>query len=141
MTAMTKRRGRIFRKYGAIVELLVGGALVTSGVVQTYFAYQESKDKLGEVQQAKAVTAAVRIEQWLGEVERNIKGSIPKPWLGTDQVCPDQDRRLQYIGLQGRQDQITEVGYIDGQGREQRRRSRRWRTRSCARASSLRGSC
>jgi len=63
-------RGGFFLKYVVLFAILVSGALVTSGLVDIYFSYQENKAALVRVQLEKAVTAAARIEQFVREVER-----------------------------------------------------------------------
>jgi hypothetical protein len=54
-------RGGLFLKYVVLFVILVSGALVTSGLVEIYFSYQENKAALVRVQREKAVTAATRI--------------------------------------------------------------------------------
>jgi hypothetical protein len=135
MTAMIERRGRIFRKYALIVVLVVAGALITSGATQTYFAYQENKEQLGGVQREKAVTAAIYIQQFVQGTLQSIEGAVPPPWLGAASpatTCPDPDRRQEYLALLRRVSAITEVGYIDGQGKEQIRLSRLARDVNCS---------
>ncbi len=56
-------RRPLFRKYAAPIMALVGGALLVSGAFSAYFAYQESKLALAELQREKAYAAATRIEQ------------------------------------------------------------------------------
>jgi len=65
------RRG-LFLKYSVPLLFLVGGALVISGLVQIYFSYQENKAALARIQREKAVIAAVRIEQFVREVEHQL---------------------------------------------------------------------
>ncbi len=45
-----RRRGRLARKYFAIMVALVTGALLVSGAVQIYYAYNESKAALVALQ-------------------------------------------------------------------------------------------
>ena len=65
------RRG-LFLKYSVPLLFLVSGALVISGLVQIYFSYQENKAALARIQREKAVIAAVRIEQFVREVEHQL---------------------------------------------------------------------
>jgi len=58
-------RGGLFLKYVILFVIFVNGALVTCGLVEIYFSYQENKAALVRVQREKAVTAAARIEQFV----------------------------------------------------------------------------
>ena len=40
------RRGRLVRHYFLISVILIGSGLITSGVVEIYFRYQESRENL-----------------------------------------------------------------------------------------------
>ncbi len=65
-----RRRGRLGRKHALFVVALVGVALVASGLVPSYVAYQDSKTALGRIQWEKAATAAARIAAFVNETER-----------------------------------------------------------------------
>ncbi len=65
-------RGSLFRKYAVLFVASVSGALLVSGLFETYFSYQENKEALVALQQEKALGAATRIEQFVKEVERQI---------------------------------------------------------------------
>ena len=69
-------RQPLFRKYVAVFVILVSGALITSGLVEMYFSYQENQSALLTIQREKAAGAATRIEQFLQEIERQIGGAI-----------------------------------------------------------------
>ena len=58
MASVPKHQGRLFRKYVVFFAVLVSGALLTSGLVQLYFSYQENQTTVVSVQRAKAVAAA-----------------------------------------------------------------------------------
>ena len=59
------RRGRLFWKYVIVIVVLVGGALLASGLVEIYFSYQENKAALVALQREKALGAASRIEVFI----------------------------------------------------------------------------
>ena len=65
-------RGRLFRKYVALLVALVAGALIISGGLSTYFSYQREKTALGQIQQEKAVAAAAVIRQFIEEIQTQI---------------------------------------------------------------------
>ena len=62
---MAGRRAGLFQKYFAFIVLLVSGGLVASGAIGLYFSYQETRNSLVSLQREKALTASVRIEQFL----------------------------------------------------------------------------
>src|SRR5215217_8154542 len=122
MTSMPARQGQLFRKYVLICVTLVGGALLTSGLIELLFSYQENRAALAQIQREKADNAASKIEQFLIDVERQVNAIAQTPLLpGTNVV---EERRTEYVRLLRRAPAITEVGYLDGQGREQLRVSR-----------------
>jgi signal transduction histidine kinase/HAMP domain-containing protein len=115
-------RGRLFRKYVALFTLLVSGALLASGVVEIYFSYQENKAALLSLQREKALAAAAKIEQFIEEIERQM-GWTTQPLLGPAATQMDQ-RRVDYLRLLRQAPAITELSYLDAEGREQLRISR-----------------
>ena len=62
MASLRKPRGHLFRKYVLLFVTLVSGALLTSGLIEIYFSYQENKTALVSVQREKALAAASKIE-------------------------------------------------------------------------------
>ncbi len=115
-------RGRLFRKYVVVFIVLVSGALITSGLVQIYFSFQENKAALLGVQREKAEAAAAKIEQFVREVERQMGWLTQSPW-GARAVSLDQ-RRLDSLRLLRQVPSITEVSHLDPSGTEQLRVSR-----------------
>ena len=72
MTA-TPFQGRLFRKYVVVLLLLVGGVLMASSLVELYFSYRQTQRAIVRVERANAVAAASRIEQFLTEVEEQVR--------------------------------------------------------------------
>jgi len=70
-----RRRGRLVRDYFFISVLLIGGGLITSGLVEIYFRYLESREQLGSVQKEVATGAAVKIERFVQEIHNTLKGA------------------------------------------------------------------
>ncbi len=68
-------KGRLSRKYVVALVALVGGVLVASGIVELYLSYQETRRAVVSMQREKAVRAAERIEQFVGEIERHVRGT------------------------------------------------------------------
>jgi len=65
--------GRLFRKYVVVLLLLVGGVLIASSLVELYFSYRETQRVIVRVERAKAVAAATGIEQFLTEIEQQVR--------------------------------------------------------------------
>ncbi len=115
-------RGRLFWKYSVLFVILVSGALVTSGLVEIYFSYQENKTALVSVQREKAAAAASRIEQFLREIENQI-GWTTHASFAPQGAALDQ-RRFDYLRLLRQAPSITEISNLDPSGKEQLRVSR-----------------
>src|SRR5262245_22004060 len=118
--ATSGRRGRLFRKYAALLVSLVGGALLFNGAIEMYYAYVESARALVAVQEEKAHSAAAAIEQFVKEIEGQVgwaTGFLPAGH-GLE------GRQLDFLRLLRQAPAITEVSYIDADGREQIKVSR-----------------
>src|SRR3990172_3483744 len=114
--ALSKPRGRLFRKYVVLFVSLVSGALVTSGLVEIYFSYQENKTALGRIQREKAQAAASKIEQFIKEIERQIGWTTQAQW-GARSMALDQ-RRFDYLRLLKQSPAVTEISQLDTAGKE-----------------------
>ena len=117
-----KSRGHLFRKYVVLFVTLVSGALVTSGLIEIYFSYQENKTALVSIQREKAFSAASKIEQFIREIERQIGWTTQAVW-GARGVALDQ-RRFDSLRLLRQVPAITEISHLDASGKEQLRVSR-----------------
>ncbi len=120
--ALSKPRGRLFLKYVVLFVILVSGALVTSGLVEIYFSYQENKAALARIQREKAQAAASRIEQFIKEIERQVGWTTQAQW-GARSTALDQ-RRFDYLRLLRQSPAVTEISQLDPTGKEQLRVSR-----------------
>ena len=114
---MSGRRAGLFQKYFAFIVLLVSAGLVASGAIGLYFSYQETRNSLVSLQREKALTAAVRIEQFLRDIESQL-GWTTLPMVGPAQD-PMESRRLDFLKVLRQVPAVTEVTHLDGQGREQ----------------------
>ena len=120
--AMTRPRGRLFRKYVIIIAGHVSIALLTSSSVEVFFSYRENLDALVAVQREKALGAAARIEAFIKEIEHQI-GWTTQPLLVAPGAALEQ-RRFDSLRLLRQVPAITEISHLDGRGREQLRVSR-----------------
>src|SRR5712671_1955088 len=113
-------RRRLFRKYALLFIALVGIALLINSGFDFWFSYQENKDALLRVQPEKAQAAATRIEEAIGEYERQIGWTTHAQWA----AGPLDQRRQDYFRLQRQVPAITELSQLDAQGLEQLKVSR-----------------
>jgi signal transduction histidine kinase len=70
-----RRGGRLLRHYFAISVLLIAGGLITSGLLEIYFRYHESREHLSLLQREVATVAAVKIERFIRDVETAMKAA------------------------------------------------------------------
>jgi signal transduction histidine kinase len=107
--------GRLFRKYLLLMLTLVSVTLLASGAIGLYFSYQETRAALADLQHEKAVGAAARIEQYVGEVTRQLSLAA-LPQLDADD---HELRRIELIKLLRQQQEVTDAAWLDAAGREQ----------------------
>jgi len=116
------RPRRLFGKYVLVVGGLVSAALLASGALGIYFSYEENKTTLARLQREKAAAAAVRIEQFVAEIERQIGWATDPPLAAGD--AAQEQRRTDFFRLMRHVPAVTELSYVDATGREQVRVSR-----------------
>ena len=114
-TARRTSRGRLFRKYLVLILTLVTTALLVSGGVSIYFTYQENKAALATLQHEKALAAAARIEQYVGQIEQQLAYAA-LPQLDASDV---ELRRIEFLKLLRQAPEVTDIAQIDTSGREQ----------------------
>jgi signal transduction histidine kinase/DNA-binding response OmpR family regulator len=130
---------RLFRKYVVVFLALVGGVLMASSLVELYFSYQETKRAIVRVERAKAVAAAGRIEQFVKEIERQVRETAQaasddpaaahvgrgklafRTGLGTALA---EQRELDFLRVVRNVPAVTEISHLDVAGKEQLRVSR-----------------
>jgi hypothetical protein len=119
-TGRPHRTRSLLRKYAALLVALVGGSLIINAAIEMYYSYGESREALIAVQREKAQGAAAVIEQFVKEIEGQVgwaTGFLPAG-SGLDQ------RRFDFLRLLRQAPAITEVSYLDSDGREQIKVSR-----------------
>jgi two-component system, NtrC family, sensor kinase len=117
-----KVRGRLFRKYVRAFIAVIGGMLIVWGLVEVYFTYGENKAALVRLQREKAVTARVRIEQFVREIEGQVGWATHSAFM--PQAFGAEQQRFDFLWLLRQVPSITELSYLDASGREQLRVSR-----------------
>ena len=133
------RRGRLFRKYVVVLFVLVGGVLMAASLVELYFSYRETQRAIVREERAKAVAAAGRIEQFLKEIEQQVRETTRTASDDPDasQVGPAKlgfreglgaaladQRALDFVRVLRNVPAISELSYLDLSGKEQLRVSR-----------------
>ncbi len=113
-------RSRLFIKYVALLVAVVVLALVANGIFEIWFAYEENKASLINIQREEAESAAGKIEQFITEIESQVGWTTQLPW--SDSTL-DQ-RRFDALRLLRQVPAITELAQIDASGHEQLRVSR-----------------
>src|SRR5262249_13728814 len=77
---VTKTRRRLFTKYVALFVAVVCIALVSNGVFDVFFYYQEHKASLIRIQREQAEAAAAKIGQFIKEIESQLGWTTQLPW-------------------------------------------------------------
>ncbi|HXV83082.1 MAG TPA: cache domain-containing protein, partial [Candidatus Binatia bacterium] len=109
-----QKHGRLVRHYFVISVFLISGGLITSGLSELYFSYWESTADLARLQQEIAAGAASKIEQFVLEIERTIRGATKSQEITDKGLSPEYQfelRRLLVIAPA-----ITEAMAIDSNG-------------------------
>ena len=114
------RRGKLLAKYVSLNFLIVFVALLASGVLEVWFAYQEHKASLVRIQREQAEAAAAKISQFIKEIESQIGWTTQLPWSAGTM----EQRRFDGLRLLRQVPAITELAQLDARGREQLRVSR-----------------
>jgi hypothetical protein len=112
--------GPLFRKYVALFVAVVCVVLLSNGLFEIAFAYQEHKASLIRIQREQAEAAAAKIGQFIKEIESQVGWTTQLPWsAGTiDQRKFDGLRLLKQVPA------VTELAQLDSSGKEQLRVSR-----------------
>ena len=104
----------------ALFLAVVCVALLTSGLSEVWFSYQEHKASLIRIQREQAEAAAAKIGQFIKEIESQIGWTTQLPWsAGTL-----EQRRFDGLRLLRQVPAITELAQLDATGHEQLRVSR-----------------
>ena len=119
---MSAPRGRLFGRYVAVFTALATGAVLTSALVQGYFAYREHRAALLRIQQEQAAAAAAQIRRLVRDTESQLRWAFPPP--GAAGTATLDRRRADYHRLLRQAPAVAEVAYLDAAGKEQLRLSR-----------------
>ena len=115
-------QGRLFRKYTVYLAGLLSVALLISGLTDLYFSYRDTRSLVDELAREKARAAATRIEQFVRNLETQLRGVLP---LGRANERADADQRyVELMKLLRLAPAISDAAWIDSAGHERVRVSR-----------------
>ncbi|MBV8419164.1 MAG: HAMP domain-containing histidine kinase, partial [Hyphomicrobiales bacterium] len=78
--SVPKTRRRLFTKYVALFVAVVCVALLSNGIFDVFFYYQEHKAALIRIQREQAEAAAAKIGQFIKEIESQLGWTTQLPW-------------------------------------------------------------
>src|SRR5262245_13977671 len=116
----TPPRRRLFGKYVALFLAVVAIALIPNGILEIWFSYRELNTLLVRIQREQAELAAVKIGQFIKEIEGQMAFVTQLPL----QAKSDDEWSFDAVRLLRQAPAVTEVSQLDGNGREQYRMSR-----------------
>jgi signal transduction histidine kinase/HAMP domain-containing protein len=73
------RHGRLVHHYFVISVILLGGGLISSGVLEIYLRYRESRENVNLLQQEVATAAAFKTEQFIQQIEAALRTATKSP--------------------------------------------------------------
>jgi class 3 adenylate cyclase/methyl-accepting chemotaxis protein len=111
-------RGGLFAKYVVSLVGLVVFVLAVNGAMETWISYRGTKTTLTDAMSEKADATARRIEQSVSELERQIS------WVTRASVVTIEQRRADYAQLLNQVPAVTQIFWLNGNGREQLRLTR-----------------
>jgi class 3 adenylate cyclase/HAMP domain-containing protein len=113
---------RLFPKYALYIMALVGSLLLASGLLHLNQASRSQAEYLAALQQAKAAAGAIRIEDFVLGIERQLD------WIDTAYTPADgalvAQRRLDGLRLMRQIPALAGIAWIDRDGRERLNLSR-----------------
>jgi len=112
--------GRLYRKYLVYFAVLVGSVLLAGGASDLYSSYYKTRDTTIALHREKAAAAAIRIEQFIRDIEQDIGWTNLLP-RGAN---PLAQRHVEFIKLLRQSPAVTDAIWLDARGREQLRVSR-----------------
>jgi two-component system, NtrC family, sensor kinase len=94
--------------------------LLVNGAIDTGLTYRDARARAVQEQQEKATAAAERVVQFVTEIEQQLGWTTRPEWA----LVAAEQRRYDFIRLLRQAPAITELVHVDGDGKEQLKRSR-----------------
>jgi signal transduction histidine kinase len=110
----------VFRKYVGLFVAVVCAALVINGAFEVWFDYHEQRTLLVRIQRQQADAAALRISQFIREIEGQLAWATQLPW-SADNL---EEWRFDTVRMLRQVPAITDVTQLDSSGRAQAYMSR-----------------
>jgi len=117
-----RRRGRLVRHYFILSAILIGGGLITSGLLEIYFRYKESQEQVALLHQEVTAGTAFEIERFIQDLEGTIRAATKSREIVRKGLTPEYKFELEKLLTIARP--ITEVAALDAHGFAQLRVSR-----------------
>src|SRR5471032_1756036 len=111
-------REGLFAKYVMSLVGLVVFVLAVNGATETWINYRATKTTLTDAMSEKAEATARRIEQSISDLERQIS------WVTRASADTPEKHRADYTQLLNQVPAVSQLTFINGNGREQLRLSR-----------------
>ena len=111
-------REGLFAKYVVSLVGLVVFVLAVNGAIETWISYRGTRTTLTDAMSEKAEATARRIEQSISELERQIS------WVTRASAVTLEQRRADYTQLLNQVPSVSQLSFLNGNGREQLRLSR-----------------
>lgn len=118
---MTWQQSSLYRKYLVYFAAVITITLLAGGVTGLYYSYRETRAAAVELQREKVLGATAQIDRYLQPIEQQIRGTI-LPHQGS---VHRQERFLDFLKLLRQAPAISEVSWLDENGRERLKVSRR----------------
>ena len=110
------RRRRIGRTF-LLALLVVTGALMLSAAIELVLRYRENSDAVVALQQEMAQSAAFKIRQFIGDIEKSMRSSAP----GAEAVATgrlSESFRFELLKLLKTTPAVSAAAALDRRGRE-----------------------
>ena len=108
-------RSRLERQYFIVFGLLLGGGLITSGLLDVYFRYRENREQIEAIQREVASGATARIAQFVLTIESQLRAAGVSSALAEKGISADYQFELEKLTAIA--PSISEVTAIDASGK------------------------
>ena len=90
---------RLIRGYFLVSLCLVGGGLITSGLLEIYFLYFDSREQISQFRGEVAAGATFKIEQFVQEIEKVMRGATKSREIVLKGISPEYEFELRKLLL------------------------------------------
>ncbi|MFH1821327.1 MAG: cache domain-containing protein [Methanobacteriota archaeon] len=109
-----RRARRLVRGYFLVLFFFVGGGILTSGLLEIYFSYFESKEQISQHQKEVAAGAAFKIQKFVQEIEKTMRMATKSREVVTKGLSPEFEFELRKLLLIA--PPVTEAAAMDEGG-------------------------